>query len=152
MGKIFSIPNHSTQAQCKGKKEYQLLQQSTSSKMFFTYINSKESKLQTLVHLGQIPMARSTQLPLYIVGRMTNNGPPQTSFHMTSLFRCHSYHLYCDVSCFTWTRVISDLTVQTPYSRRYNDVIDIEIPTSHFVGLHYMCAMGVTFPYIVRLT
>jgi hypothetical protein len=40
----------------------------------------------SLVHLGQILMARSTQLPLYIVGRMTNNRPPQTSFHMTSLF------------------------------------------------------------------
>jgi hypothetical protein len=31
-------------------------------------------------------MARSMQLPLYIVGRTTNNGPPQTSFHMTSFF------------------------------------------------------------------
>jgi hypothetical protein len=53
----------------------------------------------SLVHLGQIPMVRSTQLPLYIVGRTTNIDPPQTSFHMTSLFRRHSYHLYCDVSC-----------------------------------------------------
>jgi hypothetical protein len=51
----------------------------------------------TLVHLGQIPTVRSTQLPLYIVGRMTNNEPPQTSFHMMSLFRCHRYRLYCDV-------------------------------------------------------
>jgi hypothetical protein len=41
----------------------------------------------SLVHFGQILTARSTQLPLYIVGRTTNNGPPQMSFHMTSLFR-----------------------------------------------------------------
>jgi hypothetical protein len=46
------------------------------------------------------------------------------------------------------TRVISDLTVQTPYSRRYNDVKDIGIPTSNFVGLHYVDAMGATLPYV----
>jgi hypothetical protein len=51
----------------------------------------------TLVHLGQIPMAHSMQLPLYIVGRTTNNGTPQTSFHMMSLFRRHRFHRYCDV-------------------------------------------------------
>jgi hypothetical protein len=36
-----------------------------------------------------------------------------------------------------WTRVISDLTIQTPYSRRYNDVLDIGIrrPISS-VSLH----------------
>jgi hypothetical protein len=43
--------------------------------------------IQTLLHLGQIPTARSTQLPLSIVGRPTNLRPPQTSFHMTSFFR-----------------------------------------------------------------
>jgi hypothetical protein len=40
-----------------------------------------------LLHLGQISTARSTQLPLSIVGRPTNLGPPQTSFHMMSFFR-----------------------------------------------------------------
>jgi hypothetical protein len=54
--------------------------------------------------------------------RMTNNGPPQTSFHMTSLFRRHRFRLYCDVSC---RRVISDLTVQTPYSHRKTDVLEV---------------------------
>jgi hypothetical protein len=44
-------------------------------------------RLFPLLHLGQIPTARSTQLPLSIVGRPTNLGPPQTSFHMTSFFR-----------------------------------------------------------------
>jgi hypothetical protein len=43
-------------------------------------------------------MARSMQLPLSIVGRPTNLGPPQTSFHMTSFFRRPSFNLYCDVS------------------------------------------------------
>jgi hypothetical protein len=57
------------------------------------------STLHPLVHLGQILMERSTQFPLYIVGRMKNNGPPQTSFHMTLLSRQHIFHLYCGVSC-----------------------------------------------------
>jgi hypothetical protein len=39
------------------------------------------------------------QLTLYNVKRTTDNRPSQTSFHMTSLFRCHIYRLYCDVSC-----------------------------------------------------
>jgi len=46
---------------------------------------------------------------------------------------------------FMRTCVISDLTVQTTYSRRYSNVIDIGILTSHFINLHYMCAMGATF-------
>jgi hypothetical protein len=56
------------------------------------------SMIESLLHLGQILMARSMQLPLSIVGRPTNLGPPQTSFHMTSFFRRPSFHLYCDVS------------------------------------------------------
>jgi hypothetical protein len=48
---------------------------------------------------GHIPMVHSMQFQLYIVGIKTTIGPPQTSFHMTSLFRRHSYRLYCDVSC-----------------------------------------------------
>jgi hypothetical protein len=52
----------------------------------------------SLLHLGQIPTARSTQLPLSIVGRPTNLGPPQTSFHMTSFFRRPNFRLSCDVS------------------------------------------------------
>jgi hypothetical protein len=52
----------------------------------------------SLLHLGQIPTTRSTQLPLSIVGRPTNLGPPQTSFHMTSFFRQPHFRLYCDVS------------------------------------------------------
>jgi hypothetical protein len=53
--------------------------------------------LVRILHLGQIPTARSTQLPLSIVGRPTNLGPPQTSFHRTSFFRRPSFRLYCDV-------------------------------------------------------
>jgi hypothetical protein len=56
-----------------------------------------DNVLKSLVHLGQIPTARSTQLPLSIVGRPTNLGPPQTSFHRTSFFRRPSFRLYCDV-------------------------------------------------------
>jgi hypothetical protein len=51
----------------------------------------------SLLHLGQILTARSTQLPLSIVGRPTNLGPPQTSFHMMSFFRRPSFRPYCDI-------------------------------------------------------
>jgi hypothetical protein len=51
----------------------------------------------SLMHLGQILMARSMQLPLSIVGRPKNLGPPQTSFHMMSFFRRPSFRPYCDV-------------------------------------------------------
>jgi hypothetical protein len=40
-----------------------------------------------LVHLGQILTARLMQFPLYIIGRMANIKPPQTSFPMTSFFQ-----------------------------------------------------------------
>jgi hypothetical protein len=56
------------------------------------------SMIESLLHLGEIPTARSTQLPLSIVVRPTNLGPPQTLFHMTSFFRRPSFRLYCDVS------------------------------------------------------
>jgi hypothetical protein len=53
---------------------------------------------------------------------------------------------------FMKTRVISDLAIQTPYSRHYNDVKDIEISTSNFVGLHYVDAIGATLPFVAILT
>jgi hypothetical protein len=56
------------------------------------------SMIESLLHLGEIPTVRSTQLPLSIVGRPTNLRPPQTSFQMTSFFRRPSFRLYCDVS------------------------------------------------------
>jgi len=87
----------------------------------------KPPKFYTLVHLGQILTAHSTQFLLYIIRRTTNNGPPQTSFHITSLFRSHRYHCY-------------------------NNVIDIRILTSYFVGIHYIFSLGTTSPCIIRPT
>jgi hypothetical protein len=85
----------------------------------------------TLLHLGQIPTACSTQLPLSIVGRPTNLGPPQTSFHMTSFFRRPCFRLYCDVS-----NVVSNVareTLQTWQDRRFKrgkrDVANVARPT-----------------------
>jgi hypothetical protein len=82
----------------------------------------------TLLHLGQIPMARSTQLPLSIVGRPTNLGPPQTSFHMTSFFRRPHFRLYCDVSN------VARETLQTWQDRHFKrgkrDVLNMAIETS----------------------
>jgi hypothetical protein len=72
-----------------------------------------DSGSQTLLHLGQILTARSTQLPLSIVGRPTNLGPPQTSFHMTSFFRRPRFRLYCDVSN------VARETLQTWQDRRF---------------------------------
>ena len=57
----------------------------------------KKFLILTLVHFGQILMAGSMQLPLYIVGRTKNNRPRQTSFHMTYLFRRHRFCRYCDI-------------------------------------------------------
>jgi hypothetical protein len=71
------------------------------------------SMIESLLHLGQILMARSMQFPLSIVGRPTNLGPPQTSFHMTSFFRRPSFHLYCDVSN------VARETLQTWQDRRF---------------------------------
>jgi hypothetical protein len=84
-------------------------------------------KALTLLHLGQIPTARSTQLPLSIVGRPTNLGPPQTSFHMTSFFRRPSFRLYCDVSN------VARETLQTWQDRHFKrgktDVSNVARPT-----------------------
>jgi hypothetical protein len=67
----------------------------------------------TLLHLGQIPTACSTQLRLSIVERPTNLGPPQTSFHMTSFFRRPNFRLSCDVSN------VARPTFQTSQERRF---------------------------------
>jgi hypothetical protein len=71
------------------------------------------AEARSLLHLGQIPTARSTQLPLSIFGRPTNLRPPQTSFHMTSFFRRPSFRLYCDVSN------VARETLQTWQGRRF---------------------------------
>jgi hypothetical protein len=68
---------------------------------------------ESLLHLGQIPTACSTQLPLSIVERPTNLGPPQTSFHMTSFFRRPNFRLSCDVSN------VARETLQTWQDRRF---------------------------------
>jgi hypothetical protein len=80
-----------------------------------------------LLHLGQIPTARSTQLPLSIVERPTNLRPPQTSFHMTSFFRRPNFRRYCDVSN------VARETFQTSQDRRFKrgncDVSNVARPT-----------------------
>jgi hypothetical protein len=81
----------------------------------------------TLLHLGQIPTAHSTQLPLSIVGRPTNLRPPQTSFHMTSFFRRPNFRRYYDVSN------VARETLQTSQERRCKrgkrDVSNVARPT-----------------------
>jgi hypothetical protein len=81
----------------------------------------------SLLHLGQIPMVCSTQLPLSIVRRSTNLGPPQTSFHMTSFFQRQCFRLYCDVSN------MARETLQTWQDRRFKrgkrDIANVARPT-----------------------
>jgi hypothetical protein len=70
------------------------------SKSIWQKLGSPElipSSITSLLHLGQIPTTRSTQLPLSILGRPKNLGPPQTLFHMMSFFRRPSFRRYCDV-------------------------------------------------------
>jgi hypothetical protein len=87
-----------------------------------------------LLHLGQIPTARSTQLPLSIVGRPTNLGPPQTSFHMTSFFRRPNFRLSCRFK--RGKRDVANVarpTFQTSQERRFKrgkrDVANVARPT-----------------------
>jgi len=81
----------------------------------------------TLVHLGQIPRVPSTKFPLYIIGRMTNNRPPQTSFHMTSLFQRHRFH--CKIDVLEVARLMSWTWQERCHGHGKRDVLDVERET-----------------------